>query len=33
MNGVKGKESATREIKNLAVKNECFGEVTYENLS
>jgi len=28
-----GKKSAMKEIKNLAVKNNCFGEVDYKLLS
>ena len=32
MFGEDGKKSEMKEIKNLAQKNECFGEVKYENL-
>jgi len=31
--GDEGKKSAMKEIKNLAVKNNCFGEVDYKSLS
>jgi len=31
--GDEGKKSAMKEIKNLAVKNNCFGEVDYKPLS
>ena len=31
--GDEGKKLAMKEIKNLAVKNNCFGEVDYKSLS
>ena len=31
--GDKGKESAMKEMKNLTIKNDCFDEVKYEDLS
>ena len=31
--GEKGKESAMKEMKNLAIKNDCFDEVEYELLT
>ena len=31
--GEKGKESAMKEMRNLAMKNDCFDEVEYEALS
>ena len=31
--GKQGKESALKEIKNIAVKNKCFKEISYESLT
>ena len=31
--GDEGKKSALKEMKNLVVKNDCFGEVEYESLT
>ena len=31
--GEKGEQSAMKEMKNLAIKNECFGEIDYSSLT
>ena len=31
--GEKGKESAMKEMRNLAVKNSCFEELDYDSLA
>ena len=31
--GDKGKNSAIKEIKNLTIKNDCFGEIYYRSIT
>ena len=31
--GDKGKDSAMKEIKNLTMKNNCFGEIDYKSIT